>query len=248
MIYSENYGVLADGLVFDLVKNARDVEAAVCLIRTAYSLGHTTYHLMQTMAAQLNLDAPFLRSTYPAEWIGKYVMKGYIHTDPIINEGYQRMLPFDWSEIELSEQAMTMLMDFRSHGFGTCGYSIPIVDKSGRRALLSLNSKSGSEAELEWPSLVKRFRHDWAELGEILHNKAIIECFGVVDPTPILSPRELETLEWIAKGKDHKAIAVIIELSEHTVRAYMRSARLKLGCVNMAQTVAKAMQLKLIKP
>lgn len=45
-----------------------------------------------------------------------------------------------------------------------------------------------------------------------------------------LSPRELECLHWAALGKDYKDIAMILEISEHTTRSYLKSARVKLGC------------------
>jgi DNA-binding CsgD family transcriptional regulator len=231
--------------IFQSIKNAADVEHAVQKFRDGYGLGHVTYHLAQTVAGQLQIDAPFVRTTYPPTWVARYLMKGYVHVDPVIKEGLLRSLPFDWSEIEPSEHAIAMLVDFQSHGLGAAGYSIPILDKIGRRALLSLNSKPD---EANWDGLVTRFRQDWIELAHVLHKKAIFEQFGDDDPAPVLSPRELETLYWTAQGKDYKDIALIMAISEHTVRTYMRSARFKLDCANMSQAVAVAIKLRLINP
>lgn len=231
--------------VFQSIKDANDVESAVQKLRDGYGLGHVTYHLAQTVAGELQVDAPYVRTTYPPVWVARYLMKGYVHVDPVIKEGLLRSLPFDWSEIEPNEAAITMLMDFQSHGLGAGGYSIPILDKVGRRALLSLNSKP---AEANWEAIVIQFKLDWIELAHVLHKKAIFEQFGDDDPAPILSPRELETLHWTAQGKDYKDIALIMGISEHTIRTYMRSARFKLDCGNMSQAVAKAIKLRLINP
>ncbi|WP_373236394.1 helix-turn-helix transcriptional regulator [Cohaesibacter celericrescens] len=230
---------------FDAIRNAETVELAITLFRDSYHLGHVTYHLAQTIAGELQIDSPYVRTTYPSDWVARYLMRGYVNVDPVIKEGMLRSLPFDWAEIEPSEAAIAMLIDFQDFGLGAGGYSIPITDKVGRRALLSLNSKP---AEDDWDKIVAQYKQDWAELAHVLHKKAIFEQFGDNDPAPVLSPRELETLYWTAQGKDYKEIAIIIGISEHTVRTYMRSARYKLDCSNLSQAVAKAIKLRLIQP
>lgn len=230
---------------FDAIKDSQTVEQAVVAFRDGYHLGHVTYHLAQTVAGEIQIDSPYVRTTYPAEWVARYLMKGYVMVDPVIKEGMLRSLPFDWAEIEPSESAIAMLIDFQDFGLGAGGYSIPVTDKVGRRALLSLNSKPD---ETGWEALVSEYKQDWAELAHVLHKKAIFEQFGDNDPAPVLSPRELETLYWTAQGKDYKEIAIIIGISEHTVRTYMRSARYKLDCSNLSQAVAKAIKLRLIQP
>ncbi|SFN49614.1 DNA-binding transcriptional regulator, CsgD family [Cohaesibacter marisflavi] len=229
--------------IFREIKEAENVEKAVFELRDGYRLGHVTYHMAQTVTADMQIDAPFVRTTYPPDWIAIYLTRSYVTIDPVVKEGLRRSLPFDWSEIEPTEEAMEMMTEFQVHGMGEYGYSIPITDKVGRRALLSVNSRAG---ETNWSGFVKSFRQDWMELAHVLHKKAIIELFGDEDPVPVLSPRELEILHWSAKGKDYKEIALIVGISEHTVRTYMRSARYKLNCSNMSQAVAKAITLHLI--
>ena len=231
--------------VFRSIKETASVENAVYVFRDSYSLAHVTYHLAQTVAGELNVDSPYVQTTYPASWISRYLMKGYVKVDPVIKEGMLRSFAFNWSEIDPDPAAGSMLLDFQNHGFGSGGFSIPIIDKIGRRALLSLNARPDEE---NWDARVARFRQDWAELAHVLHKKAILEQYGDVDPAPALSPRELETLHWTARGKDYKEIAIIVDVSEHTIRTYMRSARFKLDCSNLTQAVAKAVKLRLINP
>ncbi len=231
--------------VFNAIVGARDVEQALYLICDQYPVEHCTYHFAQTIVSEQNVDAPFVRTTYPSEWVARYLLKDYVKVDPIIKEGMLRALPFDWSEIEPSKEAIELLVEFQSHGLGANGYSIPLTDKNRRRALFSLNASPGEDA---WVEIVEQFKEDWIELAQVLHKKAIYELYGDVDPTPTLSPRELETLHWTALGKDYKDIAIILNVSEHTVRTYMRTARMKLNCSSMAQAVAKAGKLRLITP
>ncbi|MEP2981562.1 MAG: LuxR family transcriptional regulator [Lentilitoribacter sp.] len=233
------------GKAFDAIVGAKDVEKALYLIRDHYPVGHCTYHLAQTITIEQNVDAPFVRTTYPSDWVARYLLKDYVKIDPVLKEGMLRALPFDWSEIEPDKDAIELLVEFQSHGLGAGGYSIPITDKVGRRALFSLNSHKNEDA---WDSIVEQFKEDWLELSQTLHKKAINELYGDVDPAPVLSRRELQTLHWTAMGKDYKDIAIILDVSEHTVRTYMRTARFKLNCSTMAQAVAKATKLRLINP
>lgn len=230
---------------FDAINGSETVESALHVIKENYPVEHVTYHLGQAATLDGKLDAPFVKTTYPAEWIARYLMKDYVKIDPILNEGLERSLPFDWASITPDERAIELLMDFQAHGLGANGYSIPLTDKVGRRALFSLNSAPEVQ---DWNAIVRANQEDWIELGQLLHKKAIREIFGDVDPIPALSPREIETLLWVARGKDHKAIGIILGVSEHTVRVYMRTARLKLDCSSMSQAVAKAGKYRLINP
>lgn len=164
--------------------------------------------------------------------------------DPIVREGFLRQLPFDWREVEATEAAQEFLLDAIRHGIGKNGFSIPVADKS-RRALLSLNSSASDE---EWSDIVADARYEWLELARLVHRKAIFEVFGRHDPVPLLSPREMECLHWLALGNDHKGLALILGLSEHTTRSYLKSARYKLGCLTTTAATARAIQLRLINP
>ncbi len=70
---------------------------------------------------------------------------------------------------------------------------------------------------------------------------AVIVCVsepGAGDEVHLTS-REREALTWVAEGKSDWEIAVILGLSETTVRFHVDNARKKLGAVNRAQAVAR---------
>lgn len=223
------------------IEQAESVEAALRKLQQNYGLDNITYHLAQTVMSKV--DSLYVRTTYPAEWVGRYLLRNYMAIDPVVVEGFERSLPFFWDELEITEASTRLLNDARAHGLGGNGYSIPVTDRSGRRALVSFN---GSEAN--WRDFVTHYRSDWMELSQRIHLKAMRELHGEDDPTPVLSPRELECLHWSALGKDHKAVAIILSISEHTARDYLKSARIKLGCANIAQAIAKALKLRIINP
>lgn len=61
-----------------------------------------------------------------------------------------------------------------------------------------------------------------------------------------LSPRELEILKLIAKGRSNREIATILAISEGTVRVHASNIFGKLGCSDRAQAVAEAFQRGII--
>ncbi len=129
------------------------------------------------------------------------------------------------------------------HGIGRFGFSIPISDKAGRRAILSLNSNASAE---DWEDLVDAHRSEWVDLADLVHQMAVFELHGASDPIPVLSPRERECLYWSALGKDYKDIALILGLSHHTTRSYIKSARTKLGCATISAAATLALKLRVI--
>ena len=63
---------------------------------------------------------------------------------------------------------------------------------------------------------------------------------------PTLTARQRDVLEWTARGKTTPEIAIILDLSPHTVDHYAHAAMERLGAVNRTQAVAEAVRLRLI--
>jgi hypothetical protein len=89
---------------FESIASTNMVSAALHLMRDYYGLTHVTYHLAQTVVGEV--DAPFVRTTYPDRWVAQYLLKGYVAIDPIVRTGFGRSLAFDWSEVELAGRAI----------------------------------------------------------------------------------------------------------------------------------------------
>jgi DNA-binding CsgD family transcriptional regulator len=62
-----------------------------------------------------------------------------------------------------------------------------------------------------------------------------------------LTPRELEVLTWVAKGKTAWEAATILHISKRTVDGHMQTIIQKLGAVNRTHAVAIALQSHLIR-
>ncbi|MEP3439221.1 MAG: helix-turn-helix transcriptional regulator [Hoeflea sp.] len=70
--------------------------------------------------------------------------------------------------------------------------------------------------------------------------------FGGASQTDKLNEREIECLQLVGNGMKSEAIGERLNLSVHTVNAYLGSATTKLNAVNRIQAIAKAIRLGVI--
>ncbi len=69
------------------------------------------------------------------------------------------------------------------------------------------------------------------------------------DPAPLveqLTARELEVLQHLAEGLSNKAIALRLNISEHTIKFHVNAIMSKLGAQSRTEAVVRATQLGLI--
>jgi len=219
---------------FSIVADTTETEETVVKLRDLLEVDHLVYHSSK-LGASPSADA-YIRLTYPAPWIKQYVQMGYMDIDPVVREGFLRTLPFDWSELKIQSVAeMSFLTDALQHGVGPRGLSIPVRSKHGHRGLFSISS---SRSEREWVKFRENSLSLLIQVANRFHQRVVSEVFG--EDRPHLTPREIECLSWIAQGKSSSDIAVILNISPHTVRDFLKSARFKLDCVSAAQAVNKA--------
>ena len=225
---------------FAIIDDTADMEAAIARLRDLLGVDNLVYHSSK-LGASPSVD-PYIRLTYPAAWIKRYLQMGYVDVDPVLREGFTRTLPFDWSELRIqTEREMTFMLDALAHGVGPHGLSIPLRSKRGHRGLFSVSTAGSAEA---WTAFRKANLPSLIDIGNRLHRRVIREVFG--EEHVHLTNREVECLHWTSLGKDAVEIATILQLSPHTIRDFLKSARFKLDCATSAQAVSKATKLGLL--
>ena len=109
-----------------------EIEGGLALVCEHFAVRHAVYHLAQNIVLQI--DLPFIRTTYPPEWLGRYLLKTYYIIDPVVERGFGGTTPFLWHELPRgSEKIAEFFADAEANGIGNCGYTVPIIDQSGRR-------------------------------------------------------------------------------------------------------------------
>ena len=228
---------------FQIIESAPETSAGVVKLRDLLKVDHIVYHSSKSGAGPSDpRRGPYIRLTYPASWIQRYLQMGYAEVDPVLREAFKRTLPFSWSELAIESPAEAAFMaDAAAHGVGPHGFSIPVLSKHGHRGHFGI---SFSRSEQEWANFLDTTRSALIEIANRLHRRVIVEVFG--EEGPRLTARELECLRWVALGKSTGEIAVILNLSPHTTRDYLKSVHYKLDCVTSAQAVSKAVRLGLL--
>jgi LuxR family maltose regulon positive regulatory protein len=83
------------------------------------------------------------------------------------------------------------------------------------------------------------------ETEEDASTKSKVDQSGLIEP---LSEREIEVLQFLAKGLTNQVVATRLFISLHTVKAHTRNIYSKLGVNNRTQAVDKARTLGILSP
>ncbi len=202
-------------------------------LRDHYRVDHMVYHWVSTDGQQYGCG------TYSRDWCIRYVVADYLRIDPVIIGCFQRFHPVDWKRLDWSSKAArTFRADAIEHGVGNQGFSIPVRGPNGQFALFSV---SHTTDDASWAEFTGAHQRDLILLGHFFNQKGL-ELAGdrTPEPSKTLSPRETDALTFLAMGYGRAQVAEMLAISEHTLRAYIESARFKLGALNTTHAVARA--------
>lgn len=208
-------------------------------LRDMLEVDHAVYHWVSADGEQYGFG------TYDPVWAQHYVDKEYLRIDPVIIGCFQRFHPVDWKRLDWSSKAARLFRaDAIEHGIGNQGYSVPIRGPNGQFALFSVSHNCSDK---DWVAFTKRHQRNLILIAHYLNQKAL-ELEGDRKPEPMraLSPREVDALTFLAMGYGRGQVAEMLSISEHTLRAYIESARFKLGALNTTHAVARALSEGLI--
>lgn len=148
-----------------------------------------------------------------------YIVEGWGEKDPLPPLVIARGMPVRWSEawanMAPDEEQQAFLNRMRGAEMGD-GYSLPVFGPRGRNGCISVgrsaNEAALDEAPVEEMHMVAQATH--MRLCQLLPERTHLD--------KPLSARELEILDWVARGKSNSVIAEILSLSGGTVDTYLR--------------------------
>lgn len=225
------------------VTNVDQIPELLGRVASAYGLKTVAYLGTGTLDRASPKREPYLAVTYSSAWIEHYRTRGYIKVDPVIQSGLRRLLPVDWDDFARESRALRQFFgEAVEFGLGRKGISFPVHGYRGDRALFSVTADFSAR---EWQWARRTAFRQFPIIAAYLHD-AVLRTEGVLRPQPHLSRRELESLHWTAEGKTVWECAMILELSPHTVRCYLQSARHKLGASSNTHAVSMALKSGLL--
>ncbi len=177
-----------------------------------------------------------ITTNWPGDLLQSYRSTDMFNQSTIVAKLKESVLPVSSEQLlfaraEKAGLASRIAGVFYDDGFA-CNLGISLHDAKGRQYLFMLSGSNCSETEL-------------ADL--------VFDLMTALDgltrgrgESKLLSPREIECLRWSAAGKSSEEIGIILNLSSHTVTAYLKTAIKKLGVTTRIQAVAAAYRLKLL--
>lgn len=180
---------------------------------------------------------------FPKEWSELYVENNFFDVDPIPKRALDSTIPFWWSEISkdpsLTSEELEYLDALSAANIGD-GLAVSVFGPHGRNGYAALGFGK-KKMDL---SIVDIAALQWAcQLGHqrycgLLRSKA---PNGVT-----LSKREVEILEWVARGKSNSVIADIVGISTYTVDTYLRRIYGKLHVSDRVTAALRGMAIGLV--
>lgn len=215
------------------------IHALVVDLRDHFEVDHIVYHWVSADGEQYGFG------TYDPAWAQRYVDKDYLRVDPVVIGCFQRFDPVDWKTLDWSSKAAQAFhKDAMAYGVGNQGFSIPVRGPNGQLALFTASHETD---DATWDAIISAHKRDWILLAHYLNQKALQIVKGrAPEPVRALSPREIDALTYLAMGYGRGQVANLLNISEHTLRAYIESARFKLNALNTTHAVARAVSEGLI--
>lgn len=226
-------------MTLEKAKDMSALQSAIMGLRDHYKVAHIAYHWVSADGGHYGCG------TYPTAWVQHYIDQDYLRIDPVVQGCFQHFHPVDWKALNWSSKAATAFRgEAIAAGVGNQGYSIPLRGPRGQFALFSLTD---SATDAQWAAFTEIHWRDLLVCAHSFNQKALE--FGM-DRLPVvakpLSPREVDVLTLLAMGYSRGRVAQRLSISEHTLRAYVETARFKLGAANTMQAVARAVSEGLI--
>jgi len=120
--------------------------------------------------------------------------------------------------------------------------------KEQAASLIDLSSQSNLRIPKQYDQLVlNKIKHTDKTQSLMKNDMAIYKyLFDAKGENKYLTPREIECIEWCAKGKTSFETGLILGITPKTVELHLYNSRKKLNCVNKCQLVSEVIRLGIL--
>ncbi|MFQ3453996.1 MULTISPECIES: LuxR family transcriptional regulator [unclassified Bradyrhizobium] len=221
----------------DAIVGAEDAEGfSNALAKTASALDLSCFAYLSLQSEENR--KPRLISTYPTRWTTHYLDKKYQVIDPVIREALQSPEPFRWGidfRSRTNSKEQLRLFDEAAQFGIRFGFTVPIHDGHGPISALTFAT---DESRPQFDKCIDSYTHVLQLMAMYFHAHVRRKLGSERGLDGIrLSRREVECLEWAARGKSSWEIGCILGISRNTVAYYLENAKEKLGVRTITQAV-----------
>ncbi|MEM7236756.1 MAG: LuxR family transcriptional regulator [Pseudomonadota bacterium] len=177
-----------------------------------------SYHHLPGLARDQD-EARIIADGFPEDWVCHYIEQKLYLVDPIPKFAEQTSRPFLWSEIPQMKKLLTeetaYLEELKSSHIGE-GVAIQVFGPAMRNGYVGVGF-GGRNRALEPAQLL-----ELQCVCQMAHLRYCEQISGTAERDELLSRREREILNWMARGKSNAVIADILDISAHTVDTHVR--------------------------
>jgi DNA-binding CsgD family transcriptional regulator len=222
------------------VKTLDDLNPVILSLSNELNVEHVVYHSVSSTGKE------YAATTYSPTWVDQYLGNDYARIDPVVQACVRRFHPIDWKRLDWSgKSARNFLGEAIDSGVGNQGFSVPIRGPSGQFALFSVSSREKDDL---WMHYTADYSRSLILASHYVNQKALeIELGSDQADVASLSPRETDALTLLALGYNRAQASESLDISEHTLRVYIESARFKLAAMNTTHAVAKALNQGILR-
>lgn len=187
-------------------------------------------------------------TNYGRDWQDRYLEEGYASFDLVGRYAAKSVIPFLWSGVEalpdLTRMQRQIFDEGREAGL-VSGASIPIHGPGSGKAVFSVADDTSTKT---FETFFGHYKHELQLMANYAHEN-IMRLYSdqPLQDTPSLTPREVEILTWMSRGKSRWEAGMILGISEDTVRVHLEKARYKLGASNTTHAISLAIKFGLLR-
>lgn len=228
-------------------RNAAELDATMADYLLRFDI--RTFLLCQATDSRRRPSAAKICGRSNLDWRQHYNASGFAETDGLLTYGLNNDAPVTWNEFRRTNanrgRKAVLYDEARSFGLHD-GFYLPIRQRDGSMMGVSMMASQKlptSRTTLAALHMLALYYHMAAERLDLIRG---LEPRADND-RPLLTPRQLECLRWVAAGESASEIGRILNLSEYTVNEHLQAARRRLGVRTTTQAVMEASAQNLLR-
>lgn len=232
-------GVIANNVTTDKFN-----ELTSDLDHALQSLGVNRYAYF---CSERNEYSPSIVTNLPSEWLSEYEENALYRIDPVLNISKDTALPFSWLTTGLNNQNQELSSNALKYKIIE-GYTFIAISHGIEVGTLTLCL---DKKETDLSSVIKKNEAaiqfcliKYHEQHRQLHNQGLSTKADAQIKN--LSCREREVLCWIASGKTYSEAAIILGITERTIKFHVANIKQKLDVYSSRQLASIATKHGLI--
>lgn len=219
-------------------KGITEYEEVLSWVFEKLGITHFSYVYVGNLPSEI--DEAVILGNYPQEWVKLYQLRALFRQDPIMSHSSMTSTAFFWKDVIQENSRTNNIFDLSAQYGIEQGFSIPVHEPGC--AFGSMHFSTCKENS-DFPIIIKNHANLITIVSYIAHQ--FRPALARREPYQRFTEREVECLQWIAMGKSYGEIALILEISERTVKFHAQNIINKMEAVNIKQALTKALRLNL---